>query len=200
TNPAKKDTYGFTDLDQAEVTVYESGVQKGKFLLGKTASGTSSYIKKPDSDNIYLGDGIDRNSFVKANVSDWKDKNIVSIPKQSINSVEVISEGETFTAKRDPAGIYYIGQDSAGKNFDIILNSLGKLDASGFKDTVISDQSDFDATVIVDSGEKKEFKFLKLDTTPAKYLLKVTGDPQVYELDEVNAKNVFKTKKEILGR
>ncbi|MEP7146282.1 MAG: DUF4340 domain-containing protein [bacterium] len=200
TNPAKKDTYGFNDMDQAEVTVYESGVQKGKFLLGKTASGSASYIKKMDSDNIYLGEGIDRNIFIKPNVNDWKDKNIVSIPKQSINSVQVISEGETYTAIRDSSGKYFIDQDSAGKNFDIILNTLQKFDASGFRDTLISDQSDFTATVIVDNGNKSEFRFLKLDTTPVKYLLKVSGDLQVYKLDEVNAKNVFKTKKEITGK
>ncbi|HMS64751.1 MAG TPA: DUF4340 domain-containing protein [Ignavibacteria bacterium] len=29
TNPAKKETYGFKDSDQAEISVYESGVLKG---------------------------------------------------------------------------------------------------------------------------------------------------------------------------
>ena len=84
TNPSNKDTYGFNDYDVAQVTVYESGTEKGKFLLGKSSTGTSSYIKKFDSDNIYIADELDRNDLIKPDLNDWRDKNIVSIPKEAV--------------------------------------------------------------------------------------------------------------------
>ncbi|HMS32715.1 MAG TPA: DUF4340 domain-containing protein [Ignavibacteria bacterium] len=202
TNPGKKDTYGFTETDQAEVSVYESGVLKGTFLLGKSAQGggIQTYIKKTDSDNIYLADGLDRNNVVKTNMNEWKDKNIISIPKQGVNSVEFISSGETFTVSKDSSGKFSIGSDTVGTAFDGILNLLQKFDTNNFRDTTLSEQTNFTEKIIVNGPEKTQINFLKLDTAPAKYLVKLNGDNQIYELDEGYAKNLLKTKKEILGR
>lgn len=202
TNPAKKDTYGFTDTEQAEVSVYESGVLKGTFLLGKSAKGggVQTFIKKTDSDNIYLADGLDRNNVVKPDMNEWKDKNIVSIPKPGVNSVEFISAGETFTVSKDSSGKFSIGADTVGTAFDGILNLLQKFDTNNFRDTTLSDQTVYTEKIIVNGPEKTQINFLKLDTTPAKYLVKLNGDDQIYELDEGFAKNLLKTKKEILGR
>lgn len=202
TNPAKKDTYGFTDAEQAEVSVYESGVLKGKFILGKTAQGGGvlTYIKKTDSDNIYLADGLDRNNLVKADMNEWKDKNIVSIPKPSVNSVEFISAGETFTVSKDSTGKFSIGSDTVGTAFDGVLNLLQKFETTGFRDTTLSEQTNFTEKVIVNGAGKTQLNFLKLDTVPPKYLLQLQGDNQIYELEEGSAKNLLKTKKEILGK
>lgn len=200
TNPAKKETYGFKDSDQAEISVYESGVLKGKFLLGGSAAGNSSYIKKPDSDNIYIADILDRNDFIKPNINDWRDKNIVSIPKQAINSVEFVSPEETFTVIRDGNGKYNIGADSVGANFDGILNLLGNFATTGYLDSALADDAKFSNMVNIDWGNKTQMKFIKTETTPVKYYLKVEGDKQVYELDEAYAKNLLKSKKDILGR
>lgn len=200
TNPSKKDTYGFKEGEATEVTVYEGGTLKGKFLIGGTSSGTSAYVKKIDSDNIYIANNIDRNNFVKTSLNEWKDKNIVSIPKQTVKSIEYISGAETFLVKGDSTGKYYIGSDSVGKAFDGILNLLQNFQTMSFKDTALSDQTAFTEKVIIDWGPKTEMKFLKTETTSPKYLLQVTGDNQIYEMDENYAKNLLKTKKEILGQ
>ena len=202
TNPAKKDTYGFTDADQAEVSVYEAGALKGKFILGKTAQGGGvlTYIKKIDSDNIYLADGLDRNNVVKLDLNEWKDKNIVAIPKPSVNSIEFISAGETFTVSKDSAGKFSIGSDTVGTAFDGILNLLQKFETNSFKDTTLSDQTNFTERIIVNGAEKTQLNFLKLDSAPPKYLLQIPGESQIFVLDEGYAKNLLKTKKEILGR
>lgn len=202
TNPSKKENYGFNETEQSEVTVFEAGTPKGTFLLGKPApgGGTLCYLKKPDSDNIYLADGIDKNNYFKTSLDEWKDKSILSIPKQAVNSMEFISASEKFTVQKDSAGKYFIGQDSVGTAFDGILNLLASFSTTGFKDTTLSDQTNFDETVIIDWGNKSELNFLKIEGTPVKYLLQVTGDNQVYELEEGYAKNLLKTRKEILGR
>lgn len=200
TNPGKKDTYGFKDLEQAEITVHEAGVQKGKFLLGGTSSGTATFVKKLDSDNIYIAANVDKMDFIKPTLDEWRDKNIISIPKQSVNSLEYISTAESFLVNKDSTGKFFIGPDSAGTNLDGILNLLEKLESQSFKDTAISEQTNFDNVVKIDWGPKTELRFLKLNTTPVKYLLQVSDDKQIYEVDEGYAKNLLKTKKEILGK
>lgn len=199
-NANNKDKYGFKESDEVQVSVYESGVLKGKFLLGSSAATNSSYIKKMDSDNIYIADNIDRNLFVKSTLDEWRDKNIIAIPKESINGVEFISEAETFTVKRDSTGKYSIGQDSLGVSFDGILNFLGRFETTGFKDTILTPETKFNDIVKIDWGNKTEIRFLKLNTTPVKYLVQVSDDKQIYEVDEGVAKNLLKTKKELLGK
>lgn len=197
TNPAKKETYGFKDSEQAEISVYEYGVLKGKFLLGGASAGQSSHIKKMDSDNIYIADNIERIDFVKP-INDWRNKSIVSIPKQAVNSIEYVSDAETFLVKRDSTGKYFIAQDSVGKNFEGVLNALEKFETTGFKDTTLSGQSKYSNILNVDWGNKTTLMFLKSDTATSKYLLKVTDGNQIFELDAAHAKSILKTKKEIL--
>lgn len=200
TNPAKKETYGFKESEEALVSVYESGVLKGTFILGGAAAGTSSYIKKADSDNIYIADGIDRADFIKPAINEWRDKNIVSVPKQAVNSIEFVSPEETFIVQRDEAGKYKIGTDSVGAAFDGILNLLENFQTTNFKDTLFAEDSKFSNLVNIDWGNKTNMKFMKTETTPAVYYLKVDGDKQVYELEEGYAKNLLKSRKDILGK
>jgi Domain of unknown function (DUF4340) len=200
TNPAKKDAYGFKDSDEAEITVYESGVPKGKFLLGNSSAGTSSYIKKPDSDNIYIADNIDRNVFIKSSLDEWRDKNIISIPQEAIGTVIFESGTENFTVQKDSTGKFRIGQDTVGTVFTGVLTALGKFDTNRFKDTTLSPETKFDDIVKIDWGNKTEIRFLKLDTSPVTYLVQLPDDKQIYDLDETTAKSLLKTKKEILGQ
>ncbi len=200
TNPSKRETYGFNDSNMAEISVYEGGSLKGKFIIGGSAAGTSSHVKKIDSDNIYIADNLDRTDFIKSSINEWRDKNIVSISKMAVNSVEFILPDETYIAKKDTSGRFFIGTDSAGKNFDGILNLLEKFATTNFKDSLLSEDTKFTDVINIDWGNKTTFKFLKTETTPAKYLLKVEGDKQLYELEEGYAKNLLKSKKEILGQ
>lgn len=202
TNPEKKDTYGFTDDNKSEVSVYESGVLKGKFIVGGAApgGGTSSYIKKPDSENVYLADGIDKNNYFKTDINDWKDKSIISIPQQAVNSIEFSSGGENFTVAKDANGKFSIRSDTVSLVFPGILNALQNFQTTGFKDTTLTDQTAFTEKVVVDWGTKTRINFLKLNSTPVKYLVMVQGDPQIYELDETVATSVLKKKSEILGK
>jgi len=200
TNPAKKDTYGFNENNQAEISVYEGGNLKGKFLMGNAAVGTSSYIKKMDSDNIYITDALERTDFVKPDLNEWREKNIVSIPKQSVNSIEFISPEETFTVSKDASGKYFVGTDSVTNAFDGILNLLENFQTTNFADTLINDESAFKNIINIDNGNKNQIKFLMIPTTPVKYYVKVEGDKQIYELEDGAAKNLLKTKKDITGK
>lgn len=200
TNPSKKESFGFKDDEIAEISVYESGVLKGKFILGGPSAGTSSHVKKLESDNIYIADNLERLDFIKPNINDWRDKGIIAIPKLSINSIEFNSPGESFVVKKDTTGKFFIGADSAGTAFDGILNLLEKFETTHFKDTVLAEGTSFDNTILIDWGNKTQINFLKQDQEPVKYLIKVSDDNQIYEVEEGYAKNLLKTRKEITGK
>lgn len=51
----------------------------------------------------------------------------------------------------------------------------------GFKDTTLSESTAFTDAVKIDWGNITELKFLKLETTPVKYLMQIPGDNQIYE-------------------
>jgi hypothetical protein len=199
-NPEKQESFGFKASDKAEITVFVEGKQAGKFLLGNPAATNSSYIKKIDSDNIYIADNVDRFNFVKPTLDDWRDRVILTIPKESIKSVEFNSGGEKFTAIRDETGKFMIGADSAGKAFDGVLNIFNKVEATGFKDTTLSESTAFTEVVKIDAGNITEMRFLKLETTPVKYLMQIPGDNQIYEFEDGYVNNIFKKRSEMAGK
>lgn len=197
TNPAKHESFGFTDLEKAEITVFENGVVKGKFLLGNPSASNASYVKRPDSDNIYIADNVDRYVFVKPTLNDWRDKSIVSIPKESIQSLDFMLSSDQYSVGRDTSGAFVLGGDPLGKTFDGVLNIFQKMEASEFKDTTLAPETAFTDVVRINHGSTTELRFLKLNTSPVKYLMQVTGDTQVYMFDEGYVKNIFKTKSEL---
>lgn len=197
TNPAKHESFGFTDLEKAEITVFENGAVKGKFLLGNPSASNASYVKRPDSDNIYIADNVDRYVFVKPTLNDWRDKSIVSIPKESIQSMDFMLSSDQYSVSRDTSGAFLLGGDPLGKTFDGVLNIFQKMEASEFKDTTLAPETAFTDVVRINHGSTTELRFLKLNTSPVKYLMQVTGDTQVYMFDEGYVKNIFKTKSEL---
>lgn len=197
-NPEKKVAYGFDEPNVTTITVFESGNKISEFLVGNAASTTASFVKKTDSDVIYLAESFLRDNFVKPNNNDWLDKSIISIPKPAINSVEIIMPGESFTVARDTSGNYMIGSEPVGKSFDGYLNLFERLQTTDFSDTTLTEESNFTNKIIIDAGNKTELNLLKLDTQPVKYLLMIPGDKQIYELEEGYANNLLKTKKDLL--
>ncbi len=199
-NPEKQESFGFKASEKAEITVFAEGKQVGKFLLGNPTASNSSYAKKIDSDNIYIVDNVDRFNFVKPKLDDWRDRVIVSIPKESIKSIEFKTGGENFVAARDESGVFRIGADSVGKAFDGILNLFNKVEATDFKDTTLSAETAFTDIVKVDAGNVTEMRFLRIESTPVKYLLQIPGDNQIYEFEEGYVQNILKKKSELLGK
>ena len=202
-NPEKKEKYGFTDSEVVKVSVYQGNELMGEFIVGSASTGPSqTFIKKIDSDDIYLTDGLLRNNFVKTNLDEWRDKLILSIPKGNINSIEYITPGENFKAVKDSTGKFYVGQDSVNSTvFDGILNLLQNFNTQRFKDTVFSKDTKFDKTVNVDWGKLTEINFLKMqDTLMTNYYIKVSDNNQIFEVDEGFTNNLIKTRKEITGQ
>ena len=200
-NPANKDKFGFNDTNVAKLTVFQGGNQIGIMLIGGISTGASqTFVKRPDSDDIFLASGFLRSNFVKENfVNDWRDKLIVSIPKGSIKSVEFISSTENYKIFIDSTGKYISGRDSVKTEvFDGVLNMFQNLNTQNYIDSAYN-VSKFDQTIRINADKLYELNFLKLGTEAnSKYLLKVSDMKQLFEVDENYLKIAFKPKKDII--
>ncbi len=200
-NPEKHDAFGFHEGESALITVFQNGKKVGTMLLGNPAASNSSYVKRVDSDEIYIADNMDRFNFVKPTLNDWRDKIIISIPKESVQSVDFNTTMDKYTVAKDESGIFRIGSDSVGKTFDAMLSIFNKMEATEFKDTVLSAETNFNEIIKVNwDGKSTEFKFLKTEAVPPKYLMQIPGDPQIYQFEDGYLTNLVKKKSEMIGK
>lgn len=202
-NPSNKDRFGFNDTNYTKVTVYQGGNLITQFLVGNSASGPSqTYIKKIDNNEVFLADEFLWNNIVKQDMSEWRDKLIISIPSGSINYMKFESKFGNYTVTRDTSGNYFIGKDSCKKTaVEGILNLLQNFNTQGFLDTVISDRK-YDFVAEIGWGNNKTFinafKYGTEENNP-KYLMTVSNTSQIFVVDENFLKNLFKPKKDLLN-
>jgi hypothetical protein len=203
-NPSNKDKFGFNDTNVTKLTVYQNGSSVGQMLIGNAGPGNAqSYIKTTEGNDILLADEFVWNYIVKNDLTEWRDKLIVSISKGMIKQIDFVSKDENYSAKYDTTGKFYIGKDTvSAASLDGVMNLLQNYSTQNFKDTVLADDRTPDYLVRVTANNVIEFKFYKYSDTEAvkKYLLKVSGNNQIFEIDENYVKQLYKTKKELLGK
>ncbi|MGB9697020.1 MAG: DUF4340 domain-containing protein [Ignavibacteria bacterium] len=203
-NPEMKDRYGFNDTNVTKITVYQTGNVVGSFLIGNAASGPSqTFIKKLNDDKIYLADNFLRNYFVKERMFDWRDLQIVALPKESIKSIRFIHNDEDFTVTFDTTAQAFIDRDTVDKaQAEGLLNLLNNYNTQSFRDTTLGNDMKPDYKVIVTADKVWEFEFFKVGTEERnpKYLLRVSGLKQIFEVDENFVKMLYKSKKELLPK
>ncbi|MFA5405682.1 MAG: DUF4340 domain-containing protein [Ignavibacteria bacterium] len=201
-NPNNKDKFGFNDTNVVKVTVYQGGNIIGTILVGNTSSGPAqTFIKRPESNEIFLANDFLRSNFVKDNgPNDWRDKLIYSIPKGNIKSVEFISSSDNYKIEKDSAGFYRSGKDSVNNTVaDGVFNVFQNFNTIGFKDSTISENVKFDYTIKIDADKAYVISFLRTgEGDNPKYILKVSDKKQLFEVDGNFLKMVFKGKKEML--
>ena len=203
-NPTNRDKFGFNDTNVTKIGVFQGGKMIGQMLIGNAGQGNGQgYIKKVDGNEIFLADDFIQNYIVKQDLSEWRDKVILSIPKGAIKSIEITSKEESLTINVDSLGKFFIGKDTlSGNPIDQLTNILSNYSTQGFKDTVITGNPSPNYMMRINTGKVTELKFYKyIDTeTSKRYLLQVTGNPQYFEMDEGYVKQLCKTKKELLGK
>ncbi|MFA7360114.1 MAG: DUF4340 domain-containing protein [Candidatus Kapaibacterium sp.] len=202
-NPGNKDFYGFNDTNYTKVTVYQNGSLAGVILVGNSAPGAAqTYLKKPDGNEVYLANEFLFNNFVKFDLSEWRDKTVISIPVGSIRSIDFDAGTEKYTVTKDTTMKFYVGNDTVSTTvFDGVTSMLSNFTTQNFKDTTLVEdiKSNFSARVIW--TKDTEFKFYKYGIEESKkYLMQVSGVNQVFEVDENFVKAFIKPRAEILGK
>ncbi len=199
TNPQNKDKFGFNDSAIVKLTVYEAGNILGTILIGKAGAGASqTYIKKPDSDEIFLADKFLQINFVKDNWTDWRNKRITGFMRSEIKSVDLISKDESFTLTQDSTSKWTIGKDSVNAaQLEGLLNILGEMNTQSFYDSPLPEGLNSEYKVVVKTSTISEVNFYPYEKEGVKrYYLTVTGVNQVFDVDDAFIKNLFKARKD----
>lgn len=199
TNPQNKDKYGFNDSAIVKLTVYEAGNILGTILIGKAGAGASqTYIKKPDSDEIFLADKFLQINFVKDNWTDWRSKRITGFLRSEIKSIDLISKDESFTLTQDTTNKWAIGKDSVNAaQLEGLLNILGEMNTQSFYDSPLPEGLNSEYKVVVKTSTISEVNFYPYEKEGVKrYYLTVTGVNQVFDVDDAFIKNLFKARKD----
>lgn len=202
-NPGNKGFYGFNDTNVTKLNIYQNGTLSGTILIGNASTGASqTYIKKVEGNQIFLAEEFLYNNFVKPDLTEWRDKAVIAIPKGSVKSIDFIAENDKYTVNLDSTGKGYIGKDSVSSGaFDGVMNMLQNFNTQNFKDTTIAGDVRAQFTAKVNWGKETEFKFIKYgDSESKRFLLQVSGINQIFEVDENYVKMFIKPRKELLGQ
>jgi len=205
-NPSNKSYYGFNDSDCVKITVYQNDSPAGSMYVGKMGtSGSHSYVKYADKDNVYLADGIVRGFFYKEKgMNEWRDLAILSLNRQGILSLDFNSPKEHYTLVKDTAtGDYHAGgKDSVNtETLNALTSMLANMNTQSFKDTVISPDTKAEYTLKVNtrSGE------YVIDFIPyhggkdnENYLIRVSGIKQLFLVDTMYMNTVMKSRKDMV--
>ena len=191
-NKPEKQPVFQVDQTGTQVSVYEKGVEKEAFILGKMATSYSeSYARRLNSNDVLLIEGASSYMFNRP-IKDWRDKTILTTPKENIKEVRYQYGDTTFNISYSDSA-WFVGKDKAQQLVvESILSSLSKLEADDFIDSTMSPK----VTVMISyAGAQLRFSFNK---TMNKYYVQSSGSPQWFVLEQWKANQVLKRKKEIV--
>jgi hypothetical protein len=191
---SKPEKHSVFQVDQTgtQVTVYENGIEKASFILGKlAASYTESYARKLNSNDVLTVGGAYNYSFNRP-VKEWRDKSIFTAPKETIKDIQYQYGDTTFNLVLKDS-TWFIGKAKARQAVvNGILSSLSDLQADDFIDSTLTPK----ITMMVRVADAQlRFSFNKAMN---KYYVQSSISPQWFVLEQWKANQILKRKKEII--
>ncbi|MCX6133132.1 MAG: DUF4340 domain-containing protein [Ignavibacteriales bacterium] len=193
----KPDKHAVFQVDTATgtlVRLMQGGAEKGAFILGKAGSSYSDmYARRAASNEVALVSGA--SSFVfNRPVKEWRDRTILSVPKETIKEVRYQYGDTTFVlAFRD--GAWTIGRDSTQEGVvSSLLSSLSNIQADDFVDSLTTHPTKPTAQISF-AGTQLTFFYVKGNE---KYFVRSSASPQWFEMQNWHANQILMRKKDIL--
>jgi len=191
-NKPEKQSVFQVDQTGTQVTVYEKGTEKASFILGKMAASYSeSYVRRLNSNDVFIIEGASSYLFNRP-IKDWRDKTILTTPKENIKEVRYQYGDTTFNITFSDSA-WFAGKDKAQQSVaEGILSSLSNLQADDFIDSTVSPKL---TAMITYAGTQLRFSFDKIVN---KYYVQSSGSSQWFVLEPWKANQILKRKKEIV--
>jgi hypothetical protein len=191
---SKPEKHSVFQVDQAgtQVTVSEKSKEIASFILGKMAGSYSeSYARRLNSDDVFIVEGASSYMFDRP-VKDWRDKTIMTAPKESIKDIRY-QYGDTAFNVTFSDSAWSVGKEKVQQSVaEGIVSSLSNLQADDFIDSTLSPKV---TAMIAYAGVQIRFSFDKLVN---KYYVQSSNAPQWFVLEQWKANQILKRKKEIL--
>ncbi len=192
-NPEKQSLFQ-VDSTGTQVTLFEGENETASFILGKTGPTFSeTYARRKGSNEVVLVSNIMNYAFTRS-IKEWRDRSIVSIPKETIKQLTYQFGDTTFTMEfRD--SLWFVGDDPAqGSVVERVLSSLTGFQGDDFIDTPPASLPRVSAMLSF-AGTQLVFYHVKEGD---KYMVRSSLSPQWYDVSSWSANQVLKRKKEIV--
>lgn len=204
TNPANHEVYEVGETG-VTVTFAKDGKDVGEFVVGKPGPDFNScYIRPTDGDDVYrvptyLRLKVDRGS------RGWRNKSILDIPKDDIvffsaaegDTVNRFERSATGWRSTDP----FQGNVVDHKVMDLVLDTLAKIVASGFADSIDVATAGLESTqkfLTIGTADGKSRVISIGNETPARQTYtRIEGDDQIYLVPLGLWNTVFRKAEEI---
>jgi hypothetical protein len=175
-------------------TIYEKGIKKESILVGKIgASYSDLYVRRLPSNDV---DAVDASIQYQINrgAKEWRDKTILSVPKENIKEIKYQYGDTTFTLAYQDS-VWKIGKDEV-KTGDVngVLGSLSNVQADDFIDTTLNPAPKINALVSY-AGNQLRFSFLKAQN---KYAVQTSVSPQWFVVESWKTNAILKRKKDFI--
>ena len=192
---SKPEKHSVFQVDQSgtQVTLYEKGAEAASFILGKMGgSYTESYARRINSNDVFAVEGAAGYMFGRP-VKDWRDKTILTIPKENIKTVQY-QYGDTLFAVSFSDSTWAVGKEKAQQSaMEGLLASLSSVQADDFIDSTIAPKI---TASISYAGAQLRFSF---DKSTSRYIVQSSTSPQWFVMEQWKANQLLKRKKDLVG-
>jgi hypothetical protein len=189
TNPDKQGLFQ-VDSTGILVRVFQQGVEKGAFRIGKTTTSfAESYIRREGSNDVYIADGV-LSGVYDRKAEDWRDKGIYRTSRDAITSV-TLNYGDTTIAVVRQDTVWTMNGKTIGEPTSF-LAAVAKIETETFVDTTITRLPPLSAVLTVD-GTAIRFHF---DKDTQKYFVLSSSSPQWFSIPLWRAKQLLKREKD----
>jgi hypothetical protein len=187
-NPDKQSVF---EVDSSNGTVLSFTDRSGKtssIVVGKSGpSYTESYVRFPESKDVYLAEGLD-NWSLKKELKDWRNHTIAEIPGESVQHITYTVADNRYEFVRDTTGWTSNGQGVGNDLMTSALNAFRNIRADDFVDTVATIKTQ---PVRIDIDNLT----LTLHPVPpdtARYYAQTSRSPQMYTVSKWSVQQMLK--------
>ncbi len=219
------DKHSLYELDELTAKYVEIGSEGGtvdKFYCGKASdSYTHTYVRKADSDEVWLVSGSPRSSFSR-DPKQWREKKILALDKTMIERVLLKFPNRTIEldriiapvegAQKGEVDTTWMAHPPRGKDFEPeekamnrILNTLKRLNAIDFIDSGSDDMPSFDRPeftieVFLEGDQHEVVEFIPQEGEDSRWVARKNGDDStVFVVYQSSVKNLKKDEADLKG-
>jgi hypothetical protein len=192
-NKLEKHSVFQVDSTGTQVKIFEKGVEKIAFVIGKpTSSFSELYARRLGSNDVLIVSGAPPHVFSRT-AKDWRDKAIFTTSRDGIKEVRY-QYGDTTFVLVSKDSVWTVGNDPANAEaVSNLLSSLSSVQADDFVDTLVSRPPKLTAQIVY-AGTQLNFFFVKQGE---KYLVQSSASPQWFEMPSWRANEILKRKQDL---
>jgi hypothetical protein len=189
-NPEKQNLFQ-VDSTGTKLTITERSGKAVSIIAGKMGPTFSEiYFRLPESNDVYLGEGIESWSINKE-LKEWRDKTIIATSTDSIRTLTYLTDSKEYSFTRDSTNWQSNDKTVDASAVNQVITSLSTLRAEDFVDTLMDFQTR-PITMQFHSTEDVTLKLYPATTDSAKYFITSSLTPQIFVISKWTAQPLLK--------